>query len=173
MTLAQALQNSPAPPEILASQTLLDLEFQGFNGEVQIGHLVAHCDLEPEIRAIFAEILAARFPIFQMTPVVVFGWSDEVSMAQNNCSAFNYRLKLGKPTLSHHATGRAIDINPRQNPYRRGDLILPPDATYNANALGTILEDGPVVRAFESRGWIWGGRWSRINDFHHFEKPPR
>ncbi len=171
MTIQQALHDSPAPPEILATQTLIDLEFLGFNGQIQTGFLVAHRDLEPEIRAIFAEILAARFPIFGMIPISEFGWSDDDSMAQNNCSAFNYRLKVGKPELSLHATGRAIDINPVQNPYIKGELILPPDAKYRLEEKGTLLENGPVVRAFESRGWIWGGRWTEIYDYHHFHKP--
>jgi hypothetical protein len=173
MTLAQALHDSPAPPDILTAQTLIDLEFWDFNGEIQIGQLVAHCDLEDEIRAIFAEILVAQFPVFQMVPVAQFGWSDDVSMRENNASAFNYRLKVGKTSLSAHATGRAIDINPLQNPYICDELVLPTDAVYDASAQGTILEDGPVVRAFESRGWVWGGRWTHPRDFHHFEKPTR
>jgi hypothetical protein len=171
MTLEQALQNSPAPPEILATQTLIDLEFLDFNGEIQTGFLVAHRELKTEIRQIFAEILAARFPIFQMRPVSEFAWSDDVSMIQNNCSAFNYRLKVGKPALSHHATGRAIDINPLQNPYVKADLILPPGARYETKKPGTIIENGAVVAAFESRGWVWGGRWTKLLDYHHFQKP--
>ena len=38
-------------------------------------------------------------------------------------------------------------------------------------APGTLLETGPVVAAFESRGFIWGGRWETLKDWHHFEKP--
>lgn len=171
MTLDQALQNSPAPLEILATQTLIDLEFLDFSGAIQLGFLVAHRELETEIRAIFAEILQAKFPISQIIPVSEFAWSDDVSMAQNNSSAFNYRRKVGKSALSRHATGRAIDINPRQNPYICGDLTLPPGAFYEPQKPGTLTQNGAVVRAFESRGWVWGGRWTTIHDFHHFEKP--
>lgn len=171
MTLEKALRNSVAPPEILALQTLIELPFLDFSGAIQNGFLVAHRELETEIRAIFAEILAAAFPVAQMIPVSELGWNDDVSMAQNNCSAFNYRRKVGKPALSFHATGRAIDINPVQNPYIKGDLVLPPDARYQPEKPGTLLENGAVVRAFESRGWVWGGRWQKIRDFHHFEKP--
>ena len=171
MTLEQALQGSPAPPEILATQTLIDLPYLDFGGEIQTGFLVAHRDLESEIRAIFAEILAAHFPIFQLRPTREFDWDDDLSMAQNNSSAFNYRLKLGKPTLSHHATGRAIDINPVQNPYIKAELVLPPGARYQPEIRGTMLENGPVVAAFEKRGWEWGGRWQKIHDYHHFQKP--
>ena len=170
MTLEQALHLSPAPLEILASQTLIDLEFLDFSGEVRSGFLVAHRELETEIRAIFGEILQARFPIRQMIPVSQFAWSDDASMAWNNCSAFNFRLKVGKTTLSHHAMGRAIDINPVQNPYIKDDFVLPPGAFYDPENKGTLLENGPVVAAFESRGWVWGGRWKEIQDYHHFEK---
>lgn len=170
MTLEQALRGTAAPAEITATQVLLDLDYLDFNGQVRVGQLVAHRDLEGEIRAIFADILQVRFPIFQMVPVVAYDWSDDISMQENNCSAFNYRLKVGKNTLSAHSLGRAIDINPRQNPYVRGDLVLPPSAIYNKGTLGTILEGEGVVDAFESRGWEWGGRWSSLKDWHHFEK---
>jgi peptidoglycan L-alanyl-D-glutamate endopeptidase CwlK len=170
MTLQEALQGSPAPQAIKDSQALIDLEHYNFEGKLCTGYLVAHRDLEAEIRAIFGEIFACRFPIFQMRPISEFDWSDDLSMEQNNCSAFNYRLKVGKSSLSAHATGRAIDINPCQNPYQRGELILPPKGSYNLLAPGTILDVSPVVYAFESRGWIWGGRWESLKDFHHFEK---
>lgn len=170
MTLLEALHGSPAPLEVIETQTLLDLPYLDFEGTVQTGQLVVHRDLATEVSAIFQEVLAVRFPIFQMRPVVDFQWSDDLSMEANNCSAFNYRLKVGKASLSAHATGRAIDINPRQNPYLRDELVLPSGANYDVAAPGTLLADGPVVRAFESRGWTWGGRWTKIKDFHHFEK---
>lgn len=171
MTLIEALEGSPAPREILAVQTLLDVTYLDFNGQTQLGQLVVHRDLESEVRDIFREILLARFPIHSMIPVVAFAWSDDASMEANNSSAFNYRLKVGKNTLSAHAMGRAIDINPRQNPYIRGDLTLPPGAVYDPGAPGTLLAEDATVRAFESRGWMWGGRWIKLRDYHHFEKP--
>lgn len=171
MTLEEALHGSLAPPEILAQQTLLSIPHFDFSGAVQIGQIVVERELASEICDIFREILDAKFPIFSMKPIVAFDWSDDFSMEANNCSAFNYRRKVGKNSLSSHAFGRAVDINPRQNPYICGDLTLPNGAIYDANAPGTLLADGAVVSAFEKRGWIWGGRWTRIQDFHHFEKP--
>lgn len=170
MTLPQALAGSSAPPEILARLALLELSFFDFEGELQRGQLVVARDLADEVRDIFADVLAARFPVFGMTPVVAFDWSDDASMEANNCSAFNFRSKVGKSELSAHALGRAIDINPRQNPYMRGELTLPPGAVYDLRAAGTLLAAGPVVRAFEARGWVWGGRWTSLGDYHHFEK---
>ena len=171
MTFEQALAGSPAPPEILATQTLLSVPFADFAGESQIGQLVVHRELADEVVELFRLLLIERFPIARMVPVVAFGWSDDLSMEANNCSAFNYRVKVGKSELSAHATGRALDINPRQNPYMRGELVLPEGAVYDTKASGTLMGDSTAVRFLESHGGVWGGRWTTLKDFHHFEKP--
>ena len=168
MTLAEALTASAAPPEILSNQALLDVPFADFAGVEQVGQIVVARELAGEVGAIFAEIYG--FPLEGMTPLVAFGWSDDASMEANNCSGFNYRRKVGKSQLSAHALGRAIDINPRFNPYVCGDLSLPPGATYDVARRGTLLAGEIVVRAFEKRGWQWGGRWTTLLDYHHFEK---
>ncbi|MFA5523298.1 MAG: M15 family metallopeptidase [Tissierellales bacterium] len=51
---------------------------------------------------------------------------DELSMANNNTSAFCSRELTGKDgVFSNHSYGIAIDINPIQNPYVKGATILP------------------------------------------------
>jgi len=171
MNLESALGWQEIPPDIRENLVLLELEYSGFDGKRQVGQLIVHRDLQDEVRAIFAEILAAQFPIEKMRPISLYDYSDNASMTDNNSSAFNYRRAVGKSQLSNHAYGRAIDINPLQNPYIKGELILPPDGIYNPNARGTLLADGAVVKAFEKRGWTWGGRWTSLKDWHHFEKP--
>ena len=166
----EALAGTLAPPEVSGAQTLLDLPFCGLDGEVRTGQLMVHRDLAAEVWEIFQEILRARFPLHSLLPAVVFGWSDDLSMAANNSSGFNYRRAVGKSKLSEHSWGRAIDLNPVQNPYIRGELVLPPGAVRDASQPGTLLPDGEVVAAFESRGWTWGGRWTTLLDWHHFEK---
>ncbi len=168
MTLDEALKGSAAPPEILSNQILLDVPFVNFDGEKQTGQIVVARDVAADVAAIFAEIYG--FPIAQMTPLVQFGWSDDASMEANNCSGFNYRRKVGKGELSAHALGRAVDINPLLNPYIHGEVTLPPGAIYAESVRGTLLADGIVVRAFEKRSWEWGGRWTSLLDYHHFEK---
>ncbi len=171
MTLEQALEHSPAPPDILATQMLLSIPFVDFGDEVQVGQLVVHRELAAEVAEVFRLLLVERFPIGQMVPIVAFDWNDDRSMEANNCSAFNFRVKVGKSELSAHATGRALDINPRQNPYIRGEVVLPPFATYDPQVPGTLTPDSTAVRFLEGQGWVWGGRWTTIKDFHHFEKP--
>jgi hypothetical protein len=65
-----------------------------------------------------------------------------------------------------------VDVNPFQNPYRKGDLLLPELASAYLDRgharPGMIHEDGPVVAAFDRIGWTWGGRWRSPVDLHHF-----
>jgi hypothetical protein len=158
---------------------LLSLVHWDFDGRSVGGQLELGRDIATEVAAIFEDLFQARFPIARMLPMHHYEGDDDRSMADNNSSAFNCRNKLGKRELSVHSFGRAIDINPVQNPYETASgLILPPNgAAFSRkrgrlpSVPGVITLDGPVVRAFESRGWTWGGRWSDPVDSQHFEKP--
>jgi hypothetical protein len=35
------------------------------------------------------------------------------------------------------------------------------------------VEGGPVVSAFDSIGWQWGGRYRNLKDLHHFSRSGR
>ena len=48
-------------------------------------------------------------------------------MADNNSSAFNYRFIAGTERFSKHAFGRALDVNPLQNPFVRSDSSVVPE----------------------------------------------
>jgi peptidoglycan LD-endopeptidase CwlK len=92
-------------------------------------------------------------------------------MQDNNTSAFNYREIIGTNRVSNHSLGRAIDINPMQNPYYALDgNTYPVGATYEQNAKGTILSTGEVVAVFKKYGWDWLGERSKNKDFQHFQK---
>lgn len=171
LTLAEALAGTSAPVEIQRQQVLLDLEYWSFDGVLHRGQLMVHESVAGEIKEIFAVIQTARFPIGRMVPVVRYGWSDDVSMSENNTSGFNYRAIVGKTALSKHATGLAVDVNPRFNPYVKSELVLPPGAVYDPQIPGTLTADGAVVQAFSQHGWEWGGAWQTLKDWHHFEKP--
>jgi hypothetical protein len=70
--------------------------------------------------------------------------------------------------------GLAIDINPLQNPYVKGDFVSPEDGKgfidRSIYQMGMIIENDPCYLAFTSRGWTWGGSWKSIKDYQHFEK---
>jgi len=169
-TLAEALTGKDIPESVKETLNLIDVEYWSFENHRGIGQLVVHRDLAVEVKTIFAEIAAGRFPIEKIIPVGAYDWSDDASMEGNNSSAFNYRNIVGGENLSQHAFGRAIDINPRQNPYVKGDIVLPPKAVYAPDVPGTITPGDVVVEAFLKRGWDWGGNWQRLKDWQHFEK---
>ena len=170
LTLNQALLGQDIPTGIHATLELINVVYWSFDDLEHRGQIVVARDLKVEVAEIFATIRALRFPVAQVVPVVRFGWSDDASMAANNSSGFNYRTIAGTDRLSLHAHGRAIDINPALNPYVRGEIVEPPGAVYDPSCPGTLVGEGPVVAAFESRGWTWGGRWSTRQDWHHFER---
>lgn len=170
LTLEQTLAGKEIPHHIKESLILIDVGYWSFDACEKMGQLVIHRELAADVKAIFAEINAARFPIEKIIPIVAYDWSDDASMEDNNSSAFNYRNIVDGENLSQHAFGRAIDINPRLNPYVKGDLILPQGAAYSPMISGTIISGDAVVEAFVKRGWDWGGNWQRLKDWQHFEK---
>ncbi len=162
----------PLPPEKLR---LVDLDYWGFDGQTHRGQLVVHQDLTAEVIAVFEQLFRLRYPIERMRTVDHYpGADDELSMRDNNTSAFNCRDIPATGDWSPHAYGRAVDINPLQNPYvdRRGDY-QPANAGPFVDRTRTdpgVLHDGdPAVRAFTDRGWRWGGYWRTPKDYQHFE----
>jgi hypothetical protein len=171
-SFAEAVSGTAAPPEVIKQLCLLDVRYYSFDGKLHQGQLVVNKRLRGEIVDIFLRIKELRFPIARAIPIAYYDWSDEASMADNNTSAFNYRFVAGTVRLSRHATGEAIDINPRQNPVVYEDGIsLPPGTTYIPDAEGAFYPASFVLKEFLSRGWRWGGYFSSIKDYHHFEKP--
>ncbi|MEO1719999.1 MAG: M15 family metallopeptidase [Pseudomonadota bacterium] len=159
---------------------LLTVPYVDFSGAPQTGHLIVARDVARGVLSAFARMRSSGFRIARMEPVHVFGGSDARSMAANNTSGFNCRLKSSGRGLSEHAKGRAIDINPVQNPYvsRRG--IFPPAGRTFATRvarrrghIGLITRGGAAHQAFRSIGWGWGGNWRRLKDYQHFSKSGR
>ena len=110
--------------------------------------------------------------------VDAYGSSDDRSLAANNTSAFNCRFVAGTTRWSEHAYGRAIDLNPVQNPYvsSSGHVSPPSGAAYvdrSKRAKGMIHAGDAVVRAFVAIGWGWGGYWGSPKDYQHFSATGR
>lgn len=155
----------------------MDLLYYSFDGKIHKGQLVIDARLVEDIREVFRVALENKFPINSVIPISddrFFKngkWNeDDQSMLSNNTSAFNYRTVTAGKALSNHAYGFAIDINPAQNPYIKGNVVLPPNAVYATAKPGTLTHDSPVVRTFIRLGWTWGGNWKSLKDYQHFEK---
>ncbi len=156
---------------------LLTMTYVGFDREAHTGRMVVHRDVSRDVVELFGGLYDARFPIRRMQLVDAYDGDDDASMAANNTSAYNCRQVAGSSSLSDHAYGRAIDINPVQNPYvTSSGTVLPPagrpfvlaDRTAGARvAPGVIRNDDVVTGSFDRLGWAWGGLYSSP-DFQHF-----
>jgi hypothetical protein len=183
-----------ATPEQLR---VIDVPYHDFTGTNKMGSLVVRDTLASEVGDIFEDIYKTGFQIDHITlpeevttqrsqdPNMGETIDDEL-MDKNTTSAFNCRLLDGKP--DKHGQGRAIDINPLENP-----MITPnPFVTKNAKyydysppaAKGTWEASPPerllstksrigqkVIDIFKKRGWRWGGDFKSLYDGQHFDKP--
>lgn len=149
----------------------VELSHVTFDGGIAHGELVVAAALASRAVELFRRLYQLGFPIRQLKLVDDYDASDDASMAADNSSAFNFRLIAGTNLISQHALGRAIDINPVENPWRRPDRILPPAGEAYADRTqvrpGMFVRPGPVVAVLDELGWEWGGDWRHAVDDHH------
>jgi hypothetical protein len=164
-------------PVPLRDLRLLTLSHWGFDGRRRTGRLVVHRDVARGLVGVFRRLYAARFPIRRMVPVDRYGGSDFRSIEADNTSAFNCRFVEGTSRWSEHAYGRAIDVNPIENPYVSGGRTAHrasiPYVDRSRRRPGMAYEGGLLVRAFDAIGWGWGGRWTSVKDYQHFSASGR
>ena len=164
-------------PVALRDLRLLTLTHWGFDGEPHAGRLVVHRDVVRDVVGAFRALYADRFPIRRMILVDAYAASDFRSIAADNTSAFNCRYVEGTTRRSEHAYGRAIDVKPIENPYvsggRTSHAASRPYLDRARHRPGMAFEGGALVRAFDTSGWGWGGRWTSVQDYQHFSASGR
>lgn len=152
-----------------------------FNGEVQTGELICNKGIAQDLAEIFYELYVNEYQIERIRLVDEYMGDDTASMADNNTSCFNYRVVDGTASLSKHALGCAIDINPFYNPYviynRNGSgetYISPAGSEVYADRSNSfpykIDENDLCYKLFIAHGFIWGGNWNSSKDYQHFQK---
>ena len=160
-------------PLSLSRLRLVTVVHWGLDGKVHSGELVVRDDLAPRIVRVFGKLHDGRFPIAAMRRVDAYRGDDHASMAADNTSMFNCRNAEGSRSWSRHAYGEAIDINPVENPYVKGDTILPPAGAAFLDRRnvrpGMVVAGDVVTRAFAAEGFRWGGQFSSLRDYQHFE----
>jgi hypothetical protein len=163
----------PVGPEQLRR---VELNYLGFDGQTHRGELVVNTDVVADVVAIFGQLFELGYPIATMRSVANYpGAQDELSMEDNNTSAFNCRRLPSGTGWALHAYGRAVDVNPLINPYLDGAGTIEPAtaAPYldrSRTDPGMLHAGDPAVRAFIDRGWRWGGNWRSPKDYQHFER---
>ena len=101
----------------------LTVFYYDYSGNIRKGELVCNKAIAKDLLFIFRALFSRAYPINSIRLVDDFGADDEASMQANNTSCFNYRTVAGSKTLSKHAFGLAVDINPLENPYVKGSFI--------------------------------------------------
>ena len=168
-TFEEAIANSGAPKEIIDQLELFNVSYISTDGLIHRGQILTHTDIAGDIKSLFEFMLEEKFVVEKAVPVVRYGWSDSLSMADNNSYSFCYR----NITYSKHAQGLAIDINPRFNPlrYKYEDRPNEPEGAVSDTTInGTLYPGHPIVDEFKKKGFRWGHSFSRYYDDHHFEK---
>ena len=169
-------------PVPLRNLRYIQVEYLGFDGKRHNGELIMHKAVARDTVEIFRELQVIRYPIKRMKLVSDYRASDWQSIEHDNTSAFNCRSATGSKKWSKHAYGRAIDINPIENPYisKSGRIAHKASQKYRkrTNRGGVTPQDRAVLlphskatKIFKKHGFSWGGDWSSIKDYQHFSKP--
>ncbi|KPC72040.1 hypothetical protein ADL35_33070 [Streptomyces sp. NRRL WC-3753] len=151
----------------------VEINHHGFDDEIHRGVLVVNADTADTVVRVFSRLFDAEFPIRRMEPLEEYGGDNTASLAADNTAAFNCRRpdQINAPAMeSPHANGRAVDINPVENPWQ--DLrckCWKPSARHSARTEGEgrVLEGGVVWRAFVDEGWVWQN--IDVPDYMHFD----
>lgn len=174
----ESLDNPAVTTDQLTYAHVLYYDFEGNPAE---GELICNQTIAQDLVEIFCELYKTEYQIEKIRLIDEYGGDDNLSMADNNTSCFNYRVVEGTSSLSKHAYGLAIDINPLYNPY----ITYNKDQTMNVfPAAGEIYADRSAsfpykidendlcFRLFKEHGFTWGGDWNSCKDYQHFQKTP-
>jgi hypothetical protein len=144
----------------------------GFDGEVHTGELIVHKSATKAMVQVFGRLHEIRYPIEELRVISMADMDAEPTGDGNVSAAFACRKKVSGRSWSEHSYGKAIDLNPFQNPYLKGQLVVPQlAAAYldrGHHRPGMIQPGDEVVRAFAAIGWQWGGDWTSAKDWMHF-----
>ena len=158
----------------------LQLSYHGFDGKSHTGELIVHKDAAKSTVKVFEELYNIEYPIRQMRLVSDFKGNDWQSIEADNTSALNCRYATGRKKWSNHAYGKAIDINPIENPYisRTGHIAHKASLGYAKRIhypqrgiadRALITKHDKAYQIFKQYGWSWGGEWTGIKDYQHFD----
>ena len=162
----------------------LTIPYYNFEQQVILGEMIVNKDIEEDVRSIFKELFNNKYEINSMKLIDDY-WqigsggniADNNSIEANNTSCFCYRPVTGGESISNHGYGRAIDINPQQNPYvengenshRNADEYVNNRYVGEPHVIVASTED-ICYSTFKKYGFTWGGNWTNPIDYQHFEK---
>jgi hypothetical protein len=169
-----------APQEIVQNIIALEVPYVNFEGEQKVGVIEVHKDVVDDVHQFFVLSLVEKFPINKVvrSSDAPYLWRDDVLVADNTTSGFNYRFIRDTKRPSLHGLGLAFDVNTRLNPYIRfnedgTESVDPKGAVYDPALSGVLTSEHPLVVFMKDHGWEWGGDWKKASgrtDYQHFQK---
>ncbi|GAA1708025.1 M15 family metallopeptidase [Streptomyces yatensis] len=152
----------------------VEINHHGFDDKVHRGVLVVHTDTADTVVRVFTRLFDERFPIRKMRPLEEYDGDSDASLRDDNTAAYNCRRpdQINAPEKeSPHANGRAVDINPLENPWQDPRCkCWSPSARHKertAGKKGVIVKGGTVWKVFKEEGWIWQD--IDVPDYMHFD----
>jgi hypothetical protein len=163
-------------PASCSRLALIKFNYFGFdNAAHSDGEIVVLDAAAQYVAAIFDTLFDRHFLIAKARLMNHYDGDDDAADVDNNTSSFNDRVVAGTNTLSLHAYGLAIDLNPVQNPFIQiaaGKREVSPDEGkqyVDRKALKPGMAES-VIDIFADNGFsIWGGDWHSPIDYQHFQ----
>lgn len=161
--------------------------YYDFSGKLRTGEIIVNRSIAKDTEAVFRELFKEEYQIRRMTLIDKYypksgasgneagSAADTASMNDDNTAGFNYRMVAGTSTVSMHGYGRAIDVNPFENPWCPGGRIYPNQsrsaeyANRSVRKPHMIFADSDITRIFRKHGFRWLGE-TGTRDYQHFEK---
>lgn len=151
---------------------------RNLDGQAVVGELVVNRQIAADVLEIMKQLFRESYPIERVRLIDYYDADDERSMTANNTSCFCWRTVSGSTSVSKHASGMAIDINPLYNPYYRvsngKESVQPasgkPYLDRNASFPYKIVKGDACYQLFVNHGFKWGGAWTSLKDYQHFER---
>ena len=152
--------------------------YYGFDKKTHVGELITNASIAKTCRKIFRKLYFKKYELKKVQPIDAYDGDDTRSMEDNNTSCFNHRVVAGTSSLSKHAYGLALDINPRHNPYvikNSSPLYVSPEngrkfADRTKKFKHKITHGSIIFKFFHKEGFFWGGDWIYTKDYQHFQK---
>jgi hypothetical protein len=166
-------------PVPLSGLRLLTVSYHGVDRGTHTGRLVVNRSAAAPLARVFQRLYRLHFPIRHLSIADTYGPARSRPADGDISGSFECRQAVPSPcvggrgtgTWSEHAYGRAVDLNPVENPYvgcgQSRDPASRPYFNRSRHRRGMVT--AAVVRAFRSVGWGWGGSWAgATKDYMHF-----
>jgi len=168
-------------PVSLTDLRVLTIVHWGFDNRVHTGQLIVNKDAAAPLARVFHRLYDLRFPIRHLRLADAYGPARSRPADNDISGSFDCREAIASPcsskvrkgngTWSEHAYGRAVDLNPVENPYVGCGMSRDPSSKpyLDRSRVRRGMVTPAVVAAFRSIGWGWGGSWSgSTKDYMHF-----